>query len=87
MFVTPSARAELLEEVARLQRSDPELAAGFVLELEDRLTAVESGAEDSPEMGSPWRSVEAPRGHRFYLLERTDGLWLIAVWPDPSVGA
>jgi hypothetical protein len=82
MRVTPSARVELLEAVARLQRQDPEQAAQFVLDVEDRLTAILEGSEDAPEMPSPWRSAGASHGHRLYLRERTDGLWLIAVWPE-----
>ncbi|HSN56391.1 MAG TPA: type II toxin-antitoxin system RelE/ParE family toxin [Candidatus Sulfomarinibacteraceae bacterium] len=83
--VTPSARAELLEVVARLGRSGPERAARFVAEVEDRLGALERGTEDAPELASPWRSAGAGEGHRLYVRERTDGLWLIAVWPEPEV--
>lgn len=85
MKVTPSARDELLEVVAQLQRQDPRLASDFVCELEDRLADVEGGGEEPPELESPWRSAQAAEGHRFYLRERTDGLWLIAVWPDAEV--
>ena len=81
MRVTPSARAELLQSVARLQREDPELAAQFVLEVEDRLAALCEGRENVPELASPWRSANARDGSRLYSRERTDGLWLIAVWP------
>jgi len=84
MQVTPSARAELLEAVARLQRRDPKKAARFVLEVEDRL--MESGGmmDEVPELLSPKHSATASSGHRLYLRERTDGVWLIAVWPEVS---
>lgn len=82
MRVTPSARIELLEAVARLQRRDPEEAARFVLDVEDRL--MESGGmmDEVPELRSPKHAATASSGHRLYLRERTDGVWLIAVWPD-----
>lgn len=83
--VTPSARAELLEAVARLQRRDPEEAARFVLEVEDRLVRLDDGLEEVPELGSPAHSATASHGHRLYLRERTNGMWLIAVWPDPLI--
>ena len=82
--VTPSARTELLELVARLACGDPERAARFVLEVEERLGAIEQGLDDAPELASPWRSAGAGEGHRLYLRERSDGLWLIAVWPEPE---
>ena len=85
MRVTSSARAELLEVVARLQRCDPELAARFVLEVEDRLAAVDEEPDEARELASSWRSAGACHGHRLYLRERTDGLWLIAVWPEPGL--
>jgi hypothetical protein len=85
MRVTPSARTELLEAVARLQRSDPELAAQFVLDVEDRLNAILDGQEEAPELASPWRSAGSSHGHRLYLRERTSGWWLIAVWPEVGV--
>jgi hypothetical protein len=71
--------------VARLRRRDPELAASFVLEVEDRLVEVEGGHDEAREMASPWRAAGACQGHRLYLRERTDGLWLIAVWPEPGL--
>jgi plasmid stabilization system protein ParE len=80
--VTPSARDELLEVVAHLRRRSPAIATHFVRELEDRLADIEEGGEDPPELESPWRSAQAAEGHRIYLRERTNGLWLIAVWPD-----
>ena len=82
MKVTPSARTELLEAVARLQRRDAEEAARFVLEIEDRLEEIGEGHEEVPELGSAKHSATASHGHRFYLRERTSGMWLIAVWPD-----
>jgi hypothetical protein len=85
MRVTPSARADLLEAVARLQRHDPELAASFVLEVEDRLADLTAGLEIAPELESAKHSATATQGHRLYLRERTDGMWLIAVWPEASV--
>jgi hypothetical protein len=85
--VTPSARAELLEVVARLARSDRGRAARLVAEVEVRLGALERGTEDAPELVSSWRSAGAGEGHRLYVRERTDGLWLIAVWPEPEARA
>jgi hypothetical protein len=85
MKVTPSARAELLEVVARLQRRDPEIAARFVLGVEDRLADLTEGLETVPELESARHSATATEGHRLYLRERTDGMWLIAVWPEASV--
>jgi len=85
MRVTPSARVDLLEAVARLRRRDPELAARFVLEVEDRLADLTEGLETAPELESVKHSATATQGHRLYLRERTNGMWLIAVWPDGSV--
>lgn len=85
MRVTPSAKVELFEAVARLQRRDPEEAARFLLEVEDRLIDTEGKVDEVPELGSPKHSATASAGHRFYLRERTDGVWLIAVWPERSV--
>ena len=87
MRVTPSARADLLQAVARLMKRDPELAAVFVLELEDRLADLTEGLDVAPELGSPQHSATASHGHRIYLRERTDGMWLIAVWPEPDLRA
>jgi hypothetical protein len=83
--VTPSARTELLELVARLKRRSPEAAERFILEVEDRLAAVAAGDHHPPELSSPWRSAGAADGHRLYLRERADALWLIAMWPDTAV--
>ncbi len=85
MRVTPSARTDLLEAVARLQRRDPEQAARFVLELEDRLADPGDDIETVPELTSPRHSATATDGHRLYLSERTSGMWLIAVWPKPEI--
>ncbi len=85
MRVTPSARVDLLEAVARLRRRDPELAARFVLVVEDRLADLTEGLETAPELESARHSATATQGHRLYLRERTNGMWLIAVWPDGSV--
>jgi len=85
MRVTPSARIELLEAVARLQRRDPDEAARFALEVEDRLMESGGKMEEVPELVSPKHSATASSGHRFYLRERTNGVWLIAVWPERSV--
>jgi len=82
MRVTPSAKVELLEAVARLQRRDPEEAARFVLEVEDRLIGLGGAVDEVPELRSAKHSATASSGHRLYLRERTDGVWLIAVWPD-----
>ena len=85
MRVAPSARADLLEAVARLRRQDPELAARFVLEVEDRLADLSGGLETVPELESAKHSATAAQGHRLYLRERTSGMWLIAVWADRCV--
>lgn len=85
MRVTPSARTDLLEAVARLQRRDPEQAARFVLELEDRLADLGDDIETVPELNSPRHSATATEDHRLYLSERTSGMWLIAVWPESNL--
>lgn len=85
MRVTPSARLDLLEAVARLRRKDPELATRFVLEVEDRLVGLSGGLETAPELESAKHSATAAEGHRLYLRERSSGMWLVAVWPDRSV--
>ena len=82
--VTPSARAELLETVVRLRELDRKAAARFIDRVEDRIFAVAGGEDQAPELDSPWRSAQATDDHRLYLRDRTDGLWLIAVWPDPA---
>ena len=83
--VTPSARAELLEAVARLRRRDSDEASRFLLELEDRLVNLAGGCDEVPELQSAKHSATASHGHRLYLRERTNGMWLIAVWPERSV--
>lgn len=85
MRVTPSARTDLLEAVARLQRRDPEQAARFVIELEDRLADLGDDLETVPELNSSRHSATATDGHRLYLSERTSGMWLITVWPEPEL--
>jgi len=85
MKVTPSARTELLEAVARLQRRDPDEAVRFVDEVEDRLVDLAGGLEDVPELRSSKHSATASSGHRLFVRERTDGAWLIAVWPERSI--
>jgi len=80
--VTPSARSELLETVVRLRGRDREAAARFVLELEDRLMEIADGFDDAPELGPVWRAAGATDGHRVYVRERGDTLWLLAVWPE-----
>jgi len=83
--VAPSARRDLLEAVARLRRLDPERAARFVSELEDRLTGPSADLQSVPELDSARHSSAAGDGHRLYIRERTDGAWLIAVWPEPEL--
>lgn len=82
VLVTPSARAELLETVVRLRRRDRSEAWRFIARVEERLQAVIDGTEPASDMASPWRAVGAAEGHRLYLRERRDALWLIAVWPE-----
>lgn len=84
MRVTPSAKVELLEAVARLKRKDPDEAAQFVLEVEDRLIGLGGAVDEVPELRSSKHSATSSSGHRLYLRERTDGVWLIAVWPDAT---
>lgn len=79
--VVPSARRDLLETVARLRRRDRELAARFVRDLEARLADLSDGLEAVPELDSTKHAATAAAGHRLYLRERTNGMWLIAVWP------
>jgi len=83
--VTPSARTELLEAVARLRRRDPEEAVRFVDEIEDRLVGLAADLDDVPELRSSKHSAAATSGHRLFVRERRDGMWLIAVWPEPSI--
>ena len=82
--VTPSARAELLATVVRIRDRNRREAERFVIEVAARVRAVIDKPDSGPELASPWRSAQAAEGHRLYLRERTDGLWLIAVWPDPG---
>ncbi len=83
--VTPSARAELLETVVRLRDRDRRAAARFVDLVATSILEAADGDAEAPELESPWRSARATDDHRLYLRDRTDGLWLIAVWPDPAV--
>jgi hypothetical protein len=81
--VTPSARAELLSTVVRLRQRDRDEARRFVELVALRLRALADGSEQAPELGSPWRAAGSAEGHRLYLRERTDGMWLLAVLPEP----
>lgn len=83
-MVTPSARAELLETVVRLRRRDRDEAMSFVKGVADRLRALSDGSEQAPELTSPWQAAGSPEGHRLYVRERRDGMWLLAVLPEPS---
>jgi len=83
-LVTPSARAELLETVARLRQRDRNEAERFVESVSDRLWALVDGSEQAPELASPWRAAGSDEGHRLYVRERTDGMWLLAVLPEPE---
>jgi len=85
MRVVPAARRQLLEVVAELTRRDPQRAARLVLEIEDRLADIDHGCEPVPELDSVKHSATAAEGCRLYLRERTDGMWLIAVWPEPEL--
>jgi len=82
--VTPSARAELLETVVRLRDRDRADAEVFVDRVSDALLAAAEGRHETPELDAPWRSSQATSEHLLDLRDRTDGLWLIAVWPEPS---
>ena len=81
-LVTPSARAELLETVARLRQLDRGEAKSFVEGVADRLRALTEDREQAPELTSPWRAAGSAEGHRLYVRERVDGMWLIAVLPE-----
>jgi hypothetical protein len=83
-LVTPSARAELLETVVRLRRRDRDEAKSFVEGVSNRLRALADGSEQAPELASPWRAAGSAEGHRLYLRERADGMWLIAVLAEPT---
>ena len=87
VFVTPSARAELLRVVVAIRGRDRRAAARFLADVETTIGAVVDGIESGPEIESPWRSAGAPDGHRLYLRERKNRLWLIALWPDPIMRA
>jgi len=82
-LVTPSARAELLETVVRLRQRDRDEAARFVEGVSDRLWALADGSEQAPELASPWRAAGSDDGHRLFVRERTDGMWLLAILPEP----
>lgn len=82
-LVTPSARAELLETVVRLRQRDRAEAASFVDAVSDRLRALVDGSEQAPELTSAWRAAGSAEGHRLYVRERSDGMWLLAVLPEP----
>ena len=68
--------------LVRLRERDRDEAARFLELVEKQLMALAGGDEDAAELGSPWRAAQASEGHRLYVRERTDGLWLIAVWPE-----
>lgn len=85
MKVTPSARTELLEAVVRLKRLDPDGAVRFVSEVEDRLFELDDVLDEVPELGSTKHSATATSGHRLFVRERTNGMWLIAVWPEAEL--
>jgi hypothetical protein len=82
-LVTPSARAELLETVARLRQRDRDEAKRFVGGVSDRLRALADGSEQAPELASPWQAAGSAEGHRLYVRERADGMWLLAVLSAP----
>ncbi len=85
--VTPSARRELLELVAGLRERSREEAIRLVTEVADRLDAIADGDEQGAELGSVVHAAAAADGHRLYVRERDETLWLLAVWPesDPAV--
>lgn len=82
--VTPSARRELLELVARVRNRDRGQAVRLVAELADRLDAIADGDEIASELGSVVHTAAAADGHRLYVRERGDALWVLAVWPDTN---
>lgn len=85
--VTPSARRELLELVARIRDRDRDEAIRLVTELAERLDAVADGDDDASELGSVVHTAAATDGHRLYVRERRDTLWVLAVWPDARAHA
>jgi hypothetical protein len=82
--VTPSARAELFETVVRLRRRNRAEARRFVDEVAAQLVRAVRDTDAAPELDSPWRSATASGGHRLYLRDRTDGVWLIAILPEEA---
>jgi hypothetical protein len=81
-LVTPSARAELLETVVRLRQRDRDEAKEFVDGVSERLRALADGSDQAPELASPWRAAGSAEGHRLYVRERADGMWLLAILPE-----
>ncbi len=81
---TPSARAQLLEEVVRLRDQDRGRAAALVDDVEDRLRAISLGVEDGRELDGV-ATAAAPSGpgevRLFYRLRR-DVCWVLAVLPE-----
>jgi hypothetical protein len=82
-LVTPSARAELLETVVWLRQRDRDEARSFVGIVSDRLRALADGSQQAPELASPRQAASSAEGHRLYVRERADGMWLLAVLPEP----
>jgi len=58
-------------------------ATNTLLDLDTLGSAVGAAVEQAPEMASPWRAAESAEGHRLYVRERADGMWLLAVLPEP----
>lgn len=87
MRVTPSARRELLELVVAVRERNREAAIRLVTELADRLDAIADGDDQGPELGSVVHAAAAAEGHRLYVRERGDTLWVLAVWPEAEAVA
>jgi hypothetical protein len=77
--VTPSARRDLLAEVARLRDTDLGSAVDLVEGVEARLRAVAEGREEPHRLTSPPPPSDDV-ALRMYTRVRGDTLWLLAVW-------
>jgi len=81
---TPSARAQLLEEVVRLRDQDRGRAVALVDDVEDRLRAISSGVEDGREVDGVSRVARpsATGEVRLFYRVRREVCWVLAVLPD-----
>ena len=80
--ITASARDELLQLVASVRERDRAAAHALVGEIAERLEACRSESGAAAELGSTRVAASAVDGHRIYVRERGDTLWVLAVWPE-----